>query len=52
VWGIGQFQVPGGGLQASRTTFVPELFKVIQGTIRSITAFLLNTPYGTKSGWE
>ncbi|MFM2418016.1 MAG: hypothetical protein RL385_2739 [Pseudomonadota bacterium] len=51
VWGVFVFQVPGESIYAPRTTFVSELFKVTGGAFLTIHAFLLNTPYGTPTGW-
>jgi hypothetical protein len=50
-WGIFAFQIPGDDTRAPRTTFIGELFKMVGEPIRSIQAFMLNTPYGTAAGW-
>jgi hypothetical protein len=50
-WGIFAFQIPGDDTRAPRTTFIGELFKMVGEPIRSIQAFMLNTPFGTASGW-
>jgi hypothetical protein len=52
VWGIFAFQIPGDDTHMPRTTFIGELFKISGGPIRAIQAFMLNTPYGTASGWS
>ncbi|MBN1654229.1 MAG: hypothetical protein JXA30_10695 [Deltaproteobacteria bacterium] len=47
VFAIAMFEVRSQG----RSTFVSELFKIVDGSFRLIDAFLLNMPYGTLSGW-
>lgn len=51
-WGIFAFQIPGDATHAPRTTFIGELFKLVGEPIRSVQAFMLNTPFGTGSGWD
>jgi hypothetical protein len=51
VWGIFAFQIPGDPGHAPRTSFIGASFKLVNGRIRAIQAFVRNTPYGTSSGW-
>jgi hypothetical protein len=45
------FQIPMSS-RGSRTLHLSELFKVKAGKIMKITAFMVNQPLGTASGWE
>lgn len=58
VWGIFLLDCPGnvgseslGALKNPRTVFVAECFKIISGQIRQIEVLMVNTPFGSKSGW-
>ncbi|HKP57582.1 MAG TPA: hypothetical protein VJV78_12715 [Polyangiales bacterium] len=39
-------------MRVARSVLLFEVFKVIDGTIREIQAFMVNLPYRTESGWK